>query len=212
MTRIASLFGALILASSFGGPLLGAAIPNCRVDTPNGISTIFLSETTPDCQLGNTDIFFGNAAICETAVNAQGTDCTGDRSDVISFQPIFQNGMGLPIGTEVIICSDQSDGDQVDNNRPAACNGAGGLFVAATTVAYVEAPGEVGNPVTMFKGKANLPGGKAQDGVPSYQLSDTPEPAPPVLFGLGLGVLILLTARASKMKTRSGWSTFAKRS
>jgi hypothetical protein len=175
-------------------PSASFALPFCM---PVGTSATFaLSESTPDCLLGRTDVFFGNVAICEVmangtgTVNNAGTDCTnmGNRSDVIRFAPVFGGG-GLPTDTEVIICSRPDDGDQVDNRRPGTCNGAGGIFTAATTLAFGEARGETGNPVTSFTSPEKMPGGGFSSGR-SYQLSDTPEPPYWALVALAMIAMV----------------------
>jgi hypothetical protein len=107
----------------------------------------------------------------------------------------------LPNATEYIICSDQNDGDQVDNMRPGACNDKmmngmtiKGIFSQPTTLAFREAPGEIGNPVTRFRSPAQMPGGLANGGQP-YTLTDTPEPATALLVGSILLLLVALTRR-----------------
>ena len=203
LSRSVTLLGLLFVASLATHVSRGAELPVCASDRPSGVFTVNLSESAPDCQIKSTAFFFGNIAICEGAVNAGGTDCAANvaRSDVIAVSPIFPPGGGLPNATEYIICSDQNDGDQVDNMRPGACNDKmmngmtiKGIFSQPTTLAFREAPGETGNPVTRFRSPAQMPGGLANGGQP-YTLTDTPEPATALLVGSILLLLVALTRR-----------------
>ena len=200
-----TILGLLLVACLAPSISRAAELPVCASDRPSGVFTVNLSESTPDCQIKSTAFFFGNIAICEGAVNAGGTDCAANatRSDVIAVSPIFPPGGGLPSATEYIVCSDQNDGDQIDNMRPGACNDTmmngmtiKGIFSQPTTLVFREAPGETGNPVTRFASPAKMPGGLANGGQP-YTLTDTPEPATALLVGSLLLLLVAFTRRRS---------------
>ena len=170
LSRSVTILGLVLVVSLATGISRAAELPVCASGQPSGVFTVNLSESTPDCQIKSTAFFFGNIAICEGAVNMGGTDCAANvaRSDVIAVSPIFPAGGGLPNATEYILCSDQNDGDQVDNMRPGACNDTmmngmvvKGIFSQPTTLVFREAPGETGNPVTKFTSPAKTPGGLA---------------------------------------------------